>query len=471
MSLRLQDLPTDVLLRIFAFIEPLDVLRLRQTSKFLNAFNSERTLWTSLYRSSSLFLPSIDLPNHIRPTLERLLVRAQHLDVSWSNQSFKLVRQRRLACSITKEGVRGIELYSGRYLFLASKTRFALFDLDGGGDWDRPMFTMQAQGQGQGQGEEYFSATNHRRCSGNGYGSGEIFIPMLRTSKSTDSLALVIWHLRPSHSPPLTQITSFAIQSGSIPPTLWSADGYLVYHSEPHTTPIPNVFVYDFERRKHHRLDMDSEPRMQTQRRVYHHEYIPTKGFILAMHISASETVFEVFTTRTEGETLRRTHVGLCPKGLTEPAIISIVSTHEEETTLHLAAIFHFGGLLAFRVHLKPDGTITFSFAPSPGNGTVDLSPPSSAYSLAIAGDHRGRARAASLMATSSVSLLLHEIEFGEDSEGKEGKQDTTTRIDVKQTAITVPELAYGNDYAWDAFRGRLCTQPEDASVMVMDYV
>ncbi|KAK1225722.1 hypothetical protein PQX77_011342 [Marasmius sp. AFHP31] len=516
MPLRFQDLPEDILLRIIAFIDPIDLLRLRQTSQHLFDFTSERTLWTSFYRNSSLFLPSLTpsaLSAYSTREMERLLIHAHRMDKRWRERNFTL-RHRDLPSTETIEGTRGVGIYLGRYLFVGSISMFALYDLDREdvGEWDRPMFVSKPN-KVNGSPERLVYGTASPPA-----GNGDIYLPIYRMNKSESTLCVilsllacgllnestnrVLWLLQPRKNPSLVQIDQIPVTSIGTTPTAWATHQLLIYQSGS-SSATPNI--YDIEKKKHYRLDDQHQLPTQIQSHIYHREYVPTTHFILVFHIGAHDTVFAVFGTNPDldsgSDVLKRTHIGTLPKGLTEPALIScrpsesgLDPSNTSQCILYLAAIFHYDGLQAFRAYLQNDGSIEFDLpstsssthpSPAPTSGiplyTTTSRPHteiSSAFNLALTADHRGplaRARGASLTANSSVTLLLHEIEWSEGENKDTGTAleggRTTEGARVRTTSMVVPELAYGNDFAWDALSGRLAVQSENGVVTILDLV
>ncbi|EEB98351.1 hypothetical protein MPER_02154 [Moniliophthora perniciosa FA553] len=171
------------------------------------------------------------------------------------------------------------------------------------------------------------------------------------------------------------------------------------------------------------------------------------------MHISLQETVIQVFSyPHSDEDTLIQTHFGVCPKGFLEPALVASYTVADDDAdagislTLCLAAIFHQTGLQPFRLHLRRDGTLSF-----------DLPPPTGipgAYSLIVTANQQGRARGVSLTDNSSVTLLLHEIEFHNDRQSP---------MEIQSKSMIVSDLAYGNDYTFDGLQGRLCVPSDTA--------
>ncbi|KAF9268580.1 hypothetical protein L218DRAFT_832485, partial [Marasmius fiardii PR-910] len=163
------------------------------------------------------------------------------------------------------------------------------------------------------------------------------------------------------------------------------------------------------------------------------------------IHIGLRETILEAFRIGNT-DLLVRTHFGVCPKGLTEPALISSIPVDVDQSSgtvisLCLTAVFHNEGLQAFCALLHPDGKISFDLPTTSG--------PSSYY-LAVSSNLHERARTASRSANSTVTLHLHDIDFGKNG-------DESSQVAVCANSIIVPDLGHGTDYAWDGFRGRLC--------------
>ncbi|EIW82844.1 hypothetical protein CONPUDRAFT_71531 [Coniophora puteana RWD-64-598 SS2] len=71
----LDTLPFDVLQTIATSLEVLDLIHLRQVSKRLRDFTSERVVWTEKYRTSHLPRPPGPLTSHSLLDLEKILVR------------------------------------------------------------------------------------------------------------------------------------------------------------------------------------------------------------------------------------------------------------------------------------------------------------------------------------------------------------------------------------------------------------
>ncbi|THV07277.1 hypothetical protein K435DRAFT_329479 [Dendrothele bispora CBS 962.96] len=152
-SLQFCSLPNDILYTILTWVTPLDILRLRQTCKYLRDLTLEPLVWISAYRSSILFLPpgpSLSSPVH---KIERTLIRAQKLDMKWDSilqgratdsetaektVLFKTTRTRKFR---TNELVIHAQFFWGRYLFFGFSRSFELYDLDReGDDWNEPVF-------------------------------------------------------------------------------------------------------------------------------------------------------------------------------------------------------------------------------------------------------------------------------------------------------------------------------------------
>jgi len=105
-------------------------------------FTSLRTLWTSFYKDSSLFLPPGPFPSQSISDLEHVLVHAQRLDENWYSSDapeFKTTRELELDRPFFTA-----QLLRGRYLFLGLGNSFSLYDLDRGVSWNEPIYQMTA---------------------------------------------------------------------------------------------------------------------------------------------------------------------------------------------------------------------------------------------------------------------------------------------------------------------------------------
>ncbi|KAG7091122.1 hypothetical protein E1B28_010176 [Marasmius oreades] len=449
LQLQLHNLPEDILFKIGSFLLPLDIIRLRQTAKWTRDFTSHRTFWTCCFRNSPLFLPPVKLEHQENVTLERLLIRAQRLDAYWDGNVHQIKHQRRLPFQLSRDGIRAIELYLGQYLLVGFFSGFSLFDLDRV-DWDTPIFHISEDRV------RFAYRTGYNRRSNSHY-SGEVYIPIIRMDNSPES-SIVLWQLRTTQYPPLIKIDNISINF-SVASSAWVAHGFLIYHLGQTSSSYP--LVYHITTQKRYQFESVSQHISQTvwTNHIYHHEYIPTARYILAMHIGYQETILEAFRV-SNADMLVRTHFGVCPKGLTEPALISSVPEEVDLSsgtviTLSLAAIFHHDGLQAFRAFLHRNGTISFELPSAKG---------SSSYSLTVSSNLHERARAASRSANSTITLHLHDIDFRKSSD------EPTEAVGVCPSSIVVPELADGVDHAWDGFKGRLCIQ-NDSHVDILDFV
>ncbi|KAK7036412.1 hypothetical protein VNI00_011609 [Paramarasmius palmivorus] len=429
---QLQLLPDDIIFKILPFLSPLDILRLRQVARRLHKLTLERTVWTTTYRTSSLFLPPIS-PSQTVHDLERALIRASQLDANWESANLK------------------IELYHGRYLLLRSRSSFCLYDLDKPGDWDTPIYESVEAGY-----TYVFSGLGPSRSDTSA--NEEVYIPILRRQRTMDQDLLTIWKLCPDKPCPLVVVSEFPTSPST---SIWLANSILICDWEKTTGTHPLPMVYDIKTQRRYRFPAPRDPEGENiwKSQSYHTEYIPTVDHVFAMHISLQETVIQVFSyppsDAVDPDILIQTHFGVCPKGFTEPALVASNANDGGDVTLTLCltAIFHRAGLHLFRLHLHQDGTLSFDIPPSGGI--------SSAYSLIVTANRLGRARGVSLTSNSSVTLLLHNMEFtfGDDP-----------RTELRENSTIIPELTYGNDYTYDGFRGRLCV-PSDSSVEIYDFV
>ncbi|KAI3618978.1 hypothetical protein WG66_000501 [Moniliophthora roreri] len=454
MNPELQLLPDDILFKVFSFLSPLEMLRFRQVARRMHALSLERTVWTTAYRVSTLFIPPVAVSSQTVHDLERHLVHASRLDANWNGPNLMIERQRRLACHIAKQGIRGIELYRGRYLLLGSRSSFSLFDLDKAHDWDQPIFQMAETGD-----TYVFCGLGPSR--GDTYTCEEVYIPMLRRQRSTEQDTLIIWKLCPTEEVPMVEVTSLPVTPSSQIQT-WLANSLLVFKFDRSTeNQSSSAMVYNIATRKRYQFP-EPEEGSPWRSRAYHTEYIPTLDYVFAMHISLQETTIQVFSyPHSDEDTLIQTHFGVCPRGFLEPALIASYAGTDDDAdagislTLCLAAVFHQTGLQPFRLQLHRDGTLSFDLPPPVGIPA--------AYSLMVTANQLGRARGVSLTANSSVTLLLHEIEFHNDHESR-------SRMEIRSKSMIVSDLAYGNNYTFDGFRGRLCV-PSDTTVEIYDFV
>ncbi|KAJ4483516.1 hypothetical protein J3R30DRAFT_1793445 [Lentinula aciculospora] len=130
----LQDLPNDILLDTLIYLEPTDIFSLRKTCRRLQAFTSEREVWTNIYTNCLFFLPPGPLFTQSVPNLERIILRVYRLHAIWVNSSnlgkpsSVFLTFRHILSSKIRDAA-FLRIYRSRYLVIGGAYGFLIYDL------------------------------------------------------------------------------------------------------------------------------------------------------------------------------------------------------------------------------------------------------------------------------------------------------------------------------------------------------
>ncbi|KAH9830521.1 uncharacterized protein C8Q71DRAFT_886450 [Rhodofomes roseus] len=90
--MRLDDVPNDVLIMLFSYLDVIDVISLRQVSKFFHDISHHSIIWKRFLRQANVPIPPLPpTSRHSFPSLsgfeaERLLLRSVSLEQTWSSR-------------------------------------------------------------------------------------------------------------------------------------------------------------------------------------------------------------------------------------------------------------------------------------------------------------------------------------------------------------------------------------------------
>lgn len=119
------DLPVDILLHVFAYLDVPEILRLRRSSKSFQQLTAQYPVWHHAYHNSPLLLQTLS-PDATVAELERAVVKAERLDRNLSSPFPRIIKSRLLRIDAGH-----LALFRGRYLVShVSTVGLSCHDLD-----------------------------------------------------------------------------------------------------------------------------------------------------------------------------------------------------------------------------------------------------------------------------------------------------------------------------------------------------
>ncbi|KAH7920913.1 hypothetical protein BV22DRAFT_1132715 [Leucogyrophana mollusca] len=106
----LESIPIDVLYRIASFIYVMDIVRLRQVSKFLREVIEGRPIWSNAYRTTTLPRHPGPFPHQSTEMLKESLIESAKLARGWAPHKLP---QRLGVPSSLKKAIAGTKSYWG----------------------------------------------------------------------------------------------------------------------------------------------------------------------------------------------------------------------------------------------------------------------------------------------------------------------------------------------------------------------
>ncbi|KAG7086540.1 hypothetical protein E1B28_002491 [Marasmius oreades] len=469
------DLGNDPLLEILARFSPLELTVFRQTCRRAYRLTKERCVWTRAALTYSPFLPDGPLESHDDRDLERYLL----LDENWKRPS-PLVRSSRHITKLASD-IQFMELFHGRYMFIAGRSSLTLFDLEtSGNDWDQPIFHQSEPRY------KYFFAS-HRGPTGRSKKYGEIHISMIKRKYPTHD-SVVILRLQPTEKIPLIQIAELRAPPLDDIPSVCNSNG-LVFSDQGKNATDPGILptIYDIASERTYRFPASAADTWQAHNRQYI-EYIPSANLILVIHTSErgsfipasmlqQDPSFETYAFPPPNNVgvLTQTHFnhGIFPGTFSEPVVISdetiaLPSGASLGTKFTLVAAFNASDVprpvevRTFTVFLPVHSTDILFDTPDDPLFLVDVdaqSPLFMVHNLFVTSNNSGRAR---------ITARTHRL-------GR-GSSDKIVLCEVNEGKISNPtRLSYGGSmntpgYLFDGFRGRLVI-PYPSLLSVVDFV
>ncbi|KAH7909924.1 hypothetical protein BJ138DRAFT_167560 [Hygrophoropsis aurantiaca] len=125
----LQNLPFEILCKIIAHLPTINILTLRQVSKYLNQVTHDRLIWAHAYRTSSLVRPQGPFAWQTAHVLESSLVQSTRLSSNWPpNPNAAPIRSHTTSINELKWH---FHILCGRWLLMKAKnTQILWYDLD-----------------------------------------------------------------------------------------------------------------------------------------------------------------------------------------------------------------------------------------------------------------------------------------------------------------------------------------------------
>ncbi|KAF5355483.1 hypothetical protein D9758_006344 [Tetrapyrgos nigripes] len=454
-------LPSDLLLVIFDWVSPLDIIHLRQTCKLLHELTVQRSVWASVYRNTSLFLPPGPHTLHPVSELERILVRAQRLDENWCLESgapqLKTIRE-----LTYEQDIRCMRLYRGRYLIVGFRYSFMLYDLERGSDWDQPIFQHDVEPQ---MGLEYRLRRHDSREGFQNDGHPEVgmyFAVFPRKKGHLRSHSIILWKIDPSQPVPISQVLSLPVEPSSVTTVVISNDYLVHWYTDDRKD---RSFVYHIASKRLYHFEIPADEQQSWRP----NDFIVLRDQVIAMHLHP-RTKFECFAipkqdeTRTDDIRLERTHCGEWDVPIQEPQALVYrpPTSSTDEAKIVFASLMPLQRtvkLCLLEVILRQDGTISFNKI-AEGNDT-------SSYFLSADICHRERFIRALSFEFSHVqplqSLRLYDIDLNYQD------QNGTPKIQERQLQLQSPHDLLG-ELAFDGYVGRICLGSEN-KVTVGDFV
>ncbi|KAH7924387.1 hypothetical protein BV22DRAFT_514124 [Leucogyrophana mollusca] len=123
---KVDSLSFDVLYVVASFLSMVDIIRLRQVSKFFYEFTHDRVIWRNFYRSLKLPRPPGPYSRQSSKFLERALVTSARVELQWPLSEARPVSKRLLTISHDEQH---FSLLFGEWLMVADSSRVRCFDL------------------------------------------------------------------------------------------------------------------------------------------------------------------------------------------------------------------------------------------------------------------------------------------------------------------------------------------------------
>ncbi|KIK67554.1 hypothetical protein GYMLUDRAFT_877441 [Collybiopsis luxurians FD-317 M1] len=439
-----------------------------------------KIVWASAYRNSECFLPSAGLSLlQTVHDIEGTLLRAHRLDSVWADPvAFLSSRSNRFAPQTTPSiklklrfpEVFCIEIYRGRYLVIGGLSGFVVYDL-------------------QTRHEIYeYDASDDDGCrlfwlfssSGPNDDDQDFYVPFRRVrSRNWEVSKLSIIRITPSGGVSIIDITG--IQS----PSLLHIDiglDFCIFRPEADgglvLLHIPTLRIYS--------LSLS-----QAESNLADAIFMP--GYVLLISTlrmnSSPHKFFELFTLpdphAATPATLVPTHCGFLQKSFTESKFTSSdinadLAPPNMTGSIWLVGLFNTRGASLLRITLQPNGTLSFHIPDHDLNPRQRNRIPYDLL-LTVASKPTGvgtLARGVSRVVVGRKSLMaLYNVHRRAAQASKRGEKDDDGQafedltIDINYVK-PIPQFYSSDVYAFDGFRGLLCTVPGGGSeVEVLNFV
>ncbi|KAF9265765.1 hypothetical protein L218DRAFT_117558 [Marasmius fiardii PR-910] len=227
------DLGDDPLFDILARFSPFELTVFRQTCRRACQLTKQRCVWTRAVVTYSPFLPQGPMESLTDRDLEHYLL----LDENWKRPSPR-IRSSRYITKLPNE-IQFMELFHGRYMFVAGRSSMTLFDLEkSGNNWEQPIFYVSEPRY------KYFFAS-HRGPTGRSQNYGEMYISMIKRKYPTHD-SVVILQLQPTGKIPLVQIAELRAPPLNDIPSVCNSNG-LVFSNQGKITSDPSILPTIYE--------------------------------------------------------------------------------------------------------------------------------------------------------------------------------------------------------------------------------
>ncbi|THV06200.1 hypothetical protein K435DRAFT_849292 [Dendrothele bispora CBS 962.96] len=453
MTSQFTSLPVELILGIINMVSPLDIIRLRQTCKQLYDLTLEPSIWTSYYRNSSLFLPPGPRPFQTIHDTERILVRAQKLDLHWTSESGSQPPQFRAMRELNyEESISRIYLFRGRYLLVGFRLRFVLYDVESS-SWNEPIHTEDA---------EPSTIFNYQKDASMDDDSMYVGILVMGVSVGP-AQNLTIWEVKHSDSITVSKVVILQIPTSPTGDFVIS-NGFLIHWRAGREG--GGSFLYHIETQKMYRFPVSSEDR------DWDPDYmIALPHRVIVVQWQDPSMTFDSFIIQDEAEpSLKLTHHGICDFCIDDPKVLTFASTSSNAGHLSLVASRSLPGpwnvaLGLLEVTLCSDGTVTFNVA---AEGTPNCNQSLSSTIHADICHRQRRIRALSFEGSLSDQpsyFHFYDIDLGVNA----GSQKPSIQERQVQVQLVHP-YSEAEEVRIDAFTGRICLDLWD-KVAIVDLV
>ncbi|KAH7924361.1 hypothetical protein BV22DRAFT_1195954 [Leucogyrophana mollusca] len=123
---KVDSLSFDVLYVVASFLSMVDIIRLRQVSKFFYEFTHDKVIWRNLYHSLKLPRPPGPYARQSYEFLEHALVTSAKVELQWPPNEGRPVSKRLLTISHDEQN---FSILFGEWLMVANSSRVRCFDL------------------------------------------------------------------------------------------------------------------------------------------------------------------------------------------------------------------------------------------------------------------------------------------------------------------------------------------------------